>query len=70
MKDGIVYHHYPLIEPLIVNGYEFNEIIISDHRKEKHTQDGLTDEDILEITKQLHLETFDIHRGKRKDGYE
>ena len=62
------YRYYPLMKPIIVNGYEFNEMVIKPHYEEKHKY--LTDEDILNIAKKLDAKTFDIHRkGVTEDGY-
>jgi len=60
------YRYYPLMKPIIVNGYEFKEIIISSHYEENHKY--LTDKDILEIVQQLNNENFDFHRERETNG--
>lgn len=56
MNTKISYRHYPLSQSLTINGYEFNEVIISSHYEENHSY--LTDKDILEIAQQLNNGTF------------
>ena len=48
----IEFRHYPLSKPLVVNGGEFVELIISSHYEVNHGS-YMTDEKILAIAKQL-----------------
>jgi len=55
------YRSYPLIEPIIVNGCKFDEIIIDPHYEEKHGS-YMNDEKILKIVQQLAFEIYDPKR--------
>ena len=67
----ITYRPYPLAKPLVVNGRNFNEVIISSHYEENHLS-YMTDKKILEIVQQLDKRNdFVPHRqGKLANGTE
>ena len=75
MKDDIqkkiTYRFYPLKKLVIVNGWKFNEIVISSHYEEKHSF-YMNDEKILKIAEQLDKrDGFIPHRqGKLPSGVE
>ena len=68
-QKKIVYRFYPLKKVMIVNGWEFGEIVISSHYEENHGS-YMNDEKILSIAKQLdQKKDFIPHRqGKLPDG--
>lgn len=51
-KEKIVYRPYLLKKIMVVNGWEFNEIIISSHYEKEHGS-YMSDEKILKIAKKL-----------------
>ena len=63
------FRHYPLSKPLIINGGEFVEVIISSHYEVNHSS-YMTDEKILEIVKQLDKRNnfTPHHQGKLPNG--
>jgi len=65
------FHHYPLSKPLIVNGREFVEVIISSHYEVNHSS-YMTDKKILEIVKRLDKRNdfTPHHQGKLPNGAE